>query len=343
MEFHHISVLLNECIDNLNIRPDGIYVDGTMGGGGHSLEIAKRLTTGRLICIDQDPNAHEAAGKRLAEYKDRITFVRDNFGNIKSILDSLEIEKIDGMLLDIGVSSHQLDEAERGFSYQQDAPLDMRMNPDRPFSAYDVVNGYDEDELDRVIFTYGEERWARRIAQFIVKEREAKPIETTGELVDIIKKAVPKGARKDGPHPAKRTFQAIRIEVNGELEVLQRAIDDVAARLAVGGRLCIITFHSLEDRIVKEAFRKQENPCICPPQKAFGQGDYQKAHFTEQGRIGGKSSFQKRKAACAGGGFAGLINIERTRERRGKDGSKRREEQKTQPERLLLYLRQCGV
>ena len=266
MEFHHISVLLNECIDDLNIRPDGIYVDGTMGGGGHSLEIAKRLTTGRLICIDQDPNAHEAAGKRLAEYKDRITFVRDNFGNIANILDSLGIEKIDGMLLDIGVSSHQLDEAERGFSYQQDAPLDMRMNPDRPFSAYDVVNGYDEDELDRVIFTYGEERWARRIAQFIVKEREAKPIETTGELVDIIKKAVPKGARKDGPHPAKRTFQAIRIEVNGELEVLQRAIDDVAARLAVGGRLCIITFHSLEDRIVKEAFRKQENPCICPPQ-----------------------------------------------------------------------------
>ena len=266
MEFHHISVLLNECIDNLNITPDGIYVDGTMGGGGHSLEIAKRLTTGRLICIDQDPNAHEAAGKRLAEYKDRITFVRDNFGNIADILDSLGIEKIDGMLLDIGVSSHQLDEAERGFSYQQDAPLDMRMNPDRPFSAYDVVNGYDEDELDRVIFTYGEERWARRIAQFIVKERENKPIETTGELVDIIKKAVPKGARKDGPHPAKRTFQAIRIEVNGELEVLQRAIDDVAARLAVGGRLCIITFHSLEDRIVKEAFRKQENPCICPPQ-----------------------------------------------------------------------------
>ena len=266
MEFHHISVLLNECIDNLNITPDGIYVDGTMGGGGHSLEIAKRLTTGRLICIDQDPNAHEAAGKRLAEYKDRITFVRDNFGNIANILDSLGIEKIDGMLLDIGVSSHQLDEAERGFSYQQDAPLDMRMNPDRPFSAYDVVNGYDEDELDRVIFTYGEERWARRIAQFIVKEREAKPIETTGELVDIIKKAVPKGARKDGPHPAKRTFQAIRIEVNGELEVLQRAIDDVAARLAVGGRLCIITFHSLEDRMVKEAFRKQENPCICPPQ-----------------------------------------------------------------------------
>ena len=266
MNFHHVSVLLNECIENLNIKPDGIYVDGTMGGGGHSLEIARRLKTGRLICIDQDPNAHEAAGKRLEAYKDRITFVRDNFGNIKNILDGLGIEKVDGMLLDIGVSSHQLDEAERGFSYQQDAPLDMRMNPDRPFSAYHVVNEYDEDELDRVIFTYGEERWARRIAQFIVKERENTPICTTGELVDIIKKAVPKGARKDGPHPAKRTFQAIRIEVNGELDVLQRAIDDVTERLAEDGRLCIITFHSLEDRIVKEAFRKQENPCICPPQ-----------------------------------------------------------------------------
>ena len=266
MEFHHISVLLNECIENLDIKPDGIYVDGTMGGGGHSLEIAKRLTTGRLIGIDQDPNAHEAAGKRLEEVKDRVTFVRDNFGNIANILDSLGIEKIDGMLMDIGVSSHQLDEAERGFSYQQDAPLDMRMNPDKPFSAYNVVNEYDEDELDRVIFTYGEERWARRIAQFIVNERENGPIETTGELVDIIKKAVPKGARKDGPHPAKRTSQAIRIEVNSELTVLQQAIDDVSARLNEGGRLCIITFHSLEDRIVKEAFRKQENPCICPPQ-----------------------------------------------------------------------------
>ncbi|MGN0133490.1 MAG: 16S rRNA (cytosine(1402)-N(4))-methyltransferase RsmH, partial [Anaerotignum sp.] len=242
MEFHHISVLLNECIEQLNIKPDGIYVDGTMGGGGHSLEIAKRIETGRLICIDQDPNAHEAAGKRLAEHKDKITFVRDNFGNIAHILDELGIEKIDGMLMDIGVSSHQLDEAERGFSYQQDAPLDMRMNPDRPFSAYNVVNEYSEDELDRVIFTYGEERWARRIAQFIVKEREKKPIETTGELVDIIKKAVPKGARKDGPHPAKRTFQAIRIEVNGELDVLQKAIDDVSERLNEGGRLCIITF-----------------------------------------------------------------------------------------------------
>ena len=266
MEFHHISVLLEECIEQLHIKPEGIYVDGTMGGGGHSLEIAKRLTTGRLICIDQDPNAHAAAGERLKPYQDRITFVRDNFGNIGAILDRLGIDRIDGMLMDIGVSSHQLDEAERGFSYQQDAPLDMRMDTDRPFSAYDVVNTYSEDELDRVIFMYGEERWARRIAQFIVKERAEKPIETTGELVDIIKKAVPKGARKDGPHPAKRTFQAIRIEVNGALEVLQQAIDAAAVRLKAGGRLCIITFHSLEDRIVKEAFRKQENPCICPPQ-----------------------------------------------------------------------------
>ena len=266
MEFAHRSVLLNECIDALAIKPDGIYLDGTLGGAGHSLQICRNLTTGRLIGVDRDLVALEAAKKRLYRHAKKVTLVHDNFENVGAILTALGLDRIDGMLFDLGVSSPQLDDAERGFSYQQDAPLDMRMNPDRPFSAYDVVNGYDEDELDRVIFTYGEERWARRIAQFIVKERENKPIETTGELVDIIKKAVPKGARKDGPHPAKRTFQAIRIEVNGELEVLQRAIDDVAARLAVGGRLCIITFHSLEDRIVKEAFRKQENPCICPPQ-----------------------------------------------------------------------------
>ena len=266
MEFHHISVLLEECMEGLNIKPDGIYVDGTMGGGGHSLEIAKRLTTGRLIAIDQDLNAHEAAKKRLEPYLDRVTFVHDNFGNIAHILDTLQIAKIDGMLLDIGVSSHQLDEAERGFSYQQDAPLDMRMDATKPFSAYDVVNTYSEDDLNRIIFTYGEERWAKRIAQFIVAERKNKPIETTGELVAVLKKAVPKGARKDGPHPAKRTFQAIRIEVNGELDVLQKAIRDVAVRLSKGGRLCIITFHSLEDRMVKEIFREQENPCICPPQ-----------------------------------------------------------------------------
>lgn len=266
MEFQHKSVLLQECIDGLAIRPDGIYVDGTTGGGGHSLEIVKRLTTGRLICIDQDLDAHAAAKIRLADYLDKITFVHDNFGNIGQILDRLHIAQIDGMLMDIGVSSYQLDEAERGFSYQQDAPLDMRMDESKPFSAYDVVNTYSEADLNRIIYTYGEERWAKRIAQFIVKQREISPIQTTGELVEIIKKAIPKGARKDGPHPAKRTFQAIRIEVNAELEVLENAIAQAAQRLTSGGRLCIITFHSLEDRIVKEAFRKQENPCICPPE-----------------------------------------------------------------------------
>ena len=235
LEFHHISVLLQECMDGLCIQPEGIYVDGTMGGGGHSLEIAKRLNGGRLICIDQDENAHVAAKERLRNELDKITFVRDNFGNIGAILDNLGIEKIDGMLLDIGVSSHQLDEAERGFSYQQDAPLDMRMDTSKPFSAYDVVNTYSEEELNRIFFTYGEERWAKRIAQFIVAERAQHPIMTTGELVDIIKKAVPKGARKDGPHPAKRTFQAIRIEVNGELDVLERAIAQASARLKPGG------------------------------------------------------------------------------------------------------------
>lgn len=266
MEFQHVSVLLQECIDGLAIRPDGIYVDGTTGGGGHSLEIVKRLTTGRLICIDQDLDAHAAAKIRLAEYLDKITFVHDNFGNIGQILDGLGIAQIDGMLMDIGVSSYQLDEAERGFSYQHDAPLDMRMDESKPFSAYDVVNTYSEADLNRIIYTYGEERWAKRIAQFIVKQRELAPIQTTGELVDVIKKAIPKGARKDGPHPAKRTFQAIRIEVNAELEVLENAIAQAAQRLTAGGRLCIITFHSLEDRIVKEAFRKQENPCVCPPE-----------------------------------------------------------------------------
>ncbi len=266
MEFHHISVLLNECIEGLNIKENGIYVDGTLGGAGHSAEIVKRLTTGRLIGIDQDTNAIKAAEKRLEEYKDKVTLVHDNFSNIKAVFSQLGIEKADGFLLDIGVSSHQLDEAERGFSYMHDAPLDMRMNRDNSFSAYNVVNEYSEDELSEIIYKYGEERWSKRIAQFIVAERKQKPIETTFELVDIIKKAVPKGARKDGPHPAKRTFQAIRIEVNGELEILERTIDDMTELLNPGGRLCIITFHSLEDRMVKNAFRKQENPCICPPE-----------------------------------------------------------------------------
>lgn len=266
VEFHHVSVLLNECIEGLNIKKNGIYVDGTLGGAGHSSEIVKRLKTGRLIGIDQDTDAIKAATKRLEPYKDRVTLVHDNFSNVKAVFAQLDIEKADGFLLDIGVSSHQLDEAERGFSYMQDAPLDMRMNSESDFSAYNVVNEYSEDELNNVIFKYGEERWAKRIAQFIVEARKQKPIETTFELVDIIKKAVPKGARKDGPHPAKRTFQAIRIEVNGELEILEKTIDDMTELLNPGGRLCIITFHSLEDRIVKNAFRKQENPCTCPPE-----------------------------------------------------------------------------
>ena len=265
MEFHHVSVLLNECIENLKIKEDGIYIDGTMGGGGHSLEICKRLTTGRLIAIDQDLNAHAAAVDKLKEHLEKIVFVHDNFSNIKQILQKLDITGVDGVLLDIGVSSHQLDEAERGFSYMQDAPLDMRMDNTKEFSAYHVINEYSEDELNRVIFEYGEERWAKRIAKFIVEARKDKSLETTWDLVDVIKKAVPKGARKDGPHPAKRTFQAVRIEVNGELDVLKTAINDIADVLNPGGRLCIITFHSLEDRIVKNEFRKQENPCICPP------------------------------------------------------------------------------
>lgn len=264
MEFHHISVLLNECIESLNIKPDGIYVDGTLGGAGHSYEICKRLTTGRLIGIDQDMNAINAATKRLEEFKDKVTLFHSNFSNIKKVFEDLGIEKADGFLLDIGVSSHQLDEAERGFSYMQDAPLDMRMDTSRSLSAYEVVNEYSEKELNDIIFEYGEERWAKRIAEFIVAERKVKPITTTYELVDVIKKAVPKGARKDGPHPAKRTFQAIRIEVNGELDVLKTAINDMTDLLNPKGRLAIITFHSLEDRIVKNEFRKQENPCTCP-------------------------------------------------------------------------------
>ena len=264
MEFHHISVLLNECIESLNIKPDGIYVDGTLGGAGHSYEICKRLTTGRLIGIDQDMNAINAATERLKEFKDKVTLVHSNFSNVKQVFEDLGIEKADGFLLDIGVSSHQLDEAERGFSYMQDAPLDMRMDTSRSLSAYEVVNEYSEKDINDIIFEYGEERWAKRIAEFIVAERKIKPIETTFELVDIIKKAVPKGARKDGPHPAKRTFQAIRIEVNGELDVLKTAINDMTDLLNPEGRLAIITFHSLEDRIVKNEFRKQENPCTCP-------------------------------------------------------------------------------
>ncbi len=265
MEFHHVSVLLNECIENLNIKEDGIYVDGTLGGGGHSYEICKRLgKNGRLIGLDQDMNAIKAAKERLSEFSEKVTFVHDNFSNLKFVLQSLGIEGVDGILLDLGVSSHQLDEAERGFSYMNDAPLDMRMNVENSFTAYDVVNTYSAKELDHIISSYGEERWSKRIAEFIVSEREKKPIETTFELVEVIKKAVPKGARKDGPHPAKRTFQAIRIEVNGELSILEDAVSDMTEVLNDEGRLCIITFHSLEDRLIKNAFKTAENPCTCP-------------------------------------------------------------------------------
>ena len=267
MEFNHVSVLLNEAVDGLDIKPDGIYVDGTLGGGGHSLEIAKRLTEGgHLYGIDRDTDAIEAATERLKDYADRFTAVHGNFYNAAEILDGLGVEKIDGFLLDLGVSSHQLDEADRGFSYMQDAPLDMRMDREASYSAWNVVNEKSENELNDIIFKYGEEKWARRIAQFIVAEREKKPIDTTFELVEVIKKAVPKGARRDGPHPAKRTFQAIRIEVNGELAILDKAVDDMTARLNEGGRICIITFHSLEDRIIKNAMKRHENPCTCPPE-----------------------------------------------------------------------------
>lgn len=264
MDFKHVSVLLNECIDALNIKEDGIYVDCTLGGAGHSSEIVKRLSPkGKLIGIDQDKNALEASKKRLAEY-DNVIYVHNNFYNIKEVLDELNIEGVDGILMDLGVSSHQLDEGERGFSYMKDAPLDMRMNRDSNFSAYNVINNYSEEELTRVIRDFGEEKFARRIAKFIVDRRGKKPIETTYELVDIIKAAIPAKARREGPHPAKRTFQAIRIEVNNELGILDRAIEDGAAKLNKDGRIAVITFHSLEDRIIKNKYKQLENPCTCP-------------------------------------------------------------------------------
>lgn len=264
MEFKHVSVLLNECLENLAIKEDGIYVDCTLGGAGHSSHILERLSEkGMLIGIDQDTDALRAAKERLKNYNN-VKYVHNNFYNIDSILEELEIEKVDGILMDLGVSSYQLDEGERGFSYMQDAPLDMRMNRDNDFSAYDVVNKYSVDELYRVIKDYGEEKFARRIANFIVERRETKNIETTLELVDIIKDAIPAKARREGPHPAKRTFQAIRIEVNGELRILNKAIEDGVKRLNKGGRMAIITFHSLEDRIVKLKFRELADPCTCP-------------------------------------------------------------------------------
>ena len=267
MEFKHVSVLPNECIENLKINPSGIYVDGTLGGAGHASLICEKLSEeGTLIGIDRDSDALNASEKRLEKFPCKKIFVKSNYSDIKEVLNQLNIDGIDGALLDLGVSSFQLDNQERGFSYMKDAPLDMRMNRDDLFTAADVVNGYDENKLYRIIKEYGEERWAKRIAQFIVKQRKSKPFETTGELVDTIKAAIPKGARRDGPHPAKRTFQAIRIEVNDELGQLTRAVESFCDVLNPEGRLCIISFHSLEDRIVKEVFKRRMNPCTCPPE-----------------------------------------------------------------------------
>ena len=267
MEFKHVSVLKNECIEGLQIKSFGTYVDGTFGGGGHAMEVISRLNgNGRFIGIDQDQDAVENGRAKLEPYKEKAQLVRDNFSNIISIMKDLHIVAVDGILLDIGVSSYQLDTGERGFSYMHDAELDMRMDQRNPMTAKRMIAEYSEKELANIIKDYGEERWATRIAQFIVAERKIKPIETTGELVEVIKKAVPKGARKDGPHPAKRTFQALRIAVNNELGILEQAIEDMAGLLAPGGRLCIITFHSLEDRIVKQTFHRLEHPCTCPPE-----------------------------------------------------------------------------
>ena len=264
MEFNHISVLLNECLEGLNIKENGIYVDGTLGGAGHSSEILKRLSNeGRLIGIDQDTDALKAAKERLKNYSN-VTFVHSNFSSIENVLNNLNIDGVDGILMDLGVSSYQLDEGERGFSYMKDAPLDMRMNRDKDFSAYNVINEYSEEDLYRIIRDYGEEKFARRIASFIVENRQEKNIETTLELVEIIKSAIPAKARREGPHPAKRTFQAIRIEVNSELSILNKTIEDGVEKLNKGGRMAIITFHSLEDRIVKNKFRDLAVSCRCP-------------------------------------------------------------------------------
>ena len=266
MEFRHTSVLLQETIDALCIRSGGIYVDGTLGGGGHSEQIAARLSgEGRLIGIDQDAAAVEAAGKRLEQFKDHVTIVRSNYGNMAGELKKLGISSVDGVLLALGVSSYQLDDAERGFTYREDAPLDMRMDQRKALTAREVVNSYSEQDLYRIIRDYGEDRFAKNIAKHIVRERQIQSIETTGELIHIIKAAIPAKVRATGGHPAKRTFQAIRIEVNQELSVLMNSLDMIIDLLNDGGRFCVITFHSLEDRIVKDAFRKAENPCICPP------------------------------------------------------------------------------
>lgn len=266
MEFNHISVLLQETVDNLNVREEKIYVDGTLGGGGHSYEILKRMHgNGSLIGIDQDAAAIQAAGARLESYKDSVTIVRDNYCNMKQVLTNLGIDKVDGIVLDLGVSSYQLDTVDRGFSYREDASLDMRMDQRQSQTAKDIVNQYSEMELYKIIRDYGEDRFAKNIAKHIVRARQEKEIETTLELAEIIKGAIPMKIRATGGHPAKRTFQAIRIELNHELDVLRNTLEDMIDLLNDNGRLCIITFHSLEDRIVKNSFRNAENPCVCPP------------------------------------------------------------------------------
>ena len=264
-EFYHVSVLLDECIQALNIKPDGIYVDGTLGGAGHSSQIAARLTTGRLIGIDRDPKALKAAGERLAPYADRVTLVHSNFSRLDEVLENLGIEGVDGILLDLGVSSPQLDEAERGFSYMADAPLDMRMNSEDSLTAHEVVNTWPREELRRILYEYGEERYAPQIAAAIDRRRAEKPIETTLELVDVIRSAMPPAALREKQHPAKRSFQAIRIAVNDELGAVGRVLEVAVPKLNRGGRLAIITFHSLEDRLVKNGMAANARGCTCPP------------------------------------------------------------------------------
>lgn len=266
MDFEHASVLLDETIRELKIKPDGIYLDGTLGGGGHAFHVLNRLSEkGRYIGIDQDEDAIRASTKRLAPFQDKVTIVRDNYVNMPKVLKDLGISRVDGILLDLGVSSFQLDEKDRGFTYREDVPLDMRMDQRQTFSARDIVNGYSEQELFHIIRDYGEDKFAKNIAKHIAAEREKAPIETTGQLIEVIKHAIPMKVRAVGGHPAKRTFQAIRIECNRELEVLKTSLDQMIELLNPEGRLCIITFHSLEDRIVKRAFRKNEKPCTCPP------------------------------------------------------------------------------
>ena len=266
MTFKHISVLLEETIDNLNIKPDGIYVDGTLGGGGHAYHVCSKLgENGRFIGIDQDAAAIAAASERLKPFEDKVTIVRSNYCDMKKVLHDLGIEKVDGIVLDLGVSSYQLDTAERGFTYRENAPLDMRMDQRQEKTARDIINGYSEMELFRIIRDYGEDKFAKNIAKHIVRARQEKPIETTDELTEVIKAAIPMKFRAVGGHPAKRTFQAIRIELNRELEVLKGHLNEMVDLLNDDGRICIITFHSLEDRIVKNIFKKCENPCECPP------------------------------------------------------------------------------